>query len=50
MELVARNYWWPEVIRDVRKYVNKYNRCQRMKNRTKILVRKLKLSEILEKP
>ena len=49
-ELVMRNYWWPGVTKDVGKYVNRYNICQRMKNRTKASVGKLKLSEILEKP
>ena len=49
-ELVMRNYWWPGVTKDMGKYVNKYNMCQRMKNRTKAPVGKLKLSEILEKP
>jgi len=45
-----RNYWWPEVTKDVEKYVDGYDMCQRMKNRTEILAEKLKLSEILEKP
>ena len=31
------------------KYVDKCNICQRMKNRTKALMKKLKLSEISEK-
>ena len=26
-ELVIRNYWWPEITRDVGKYVNGYNMC-----------------------
>ena len=44
-----RNYWWPGVTKDVRKYVEGYNICQRIKNRTEVLVGKLKLSEVLEK-
>jgi len=48
-ELVIRNYWWPEVMRDVGKYVEGYGICQKMKNRTEVLVGKLKLSEVLEK-
>ena len=44
-----RNYWWPRVIRDVRRYVDNCNICQRMKNRTEAPVGKLKLSEVLEK-
>jgi len=44
-----RNYWWPEVMRDVGRYVKGYNLCQRMKNRTEEVVGKLKLSEVPEK-
>jgi len=49
-ELVMRNYWWPRVTKDVRKYVNRCNMCQKMKNKTETPVEKSKLSEILEKP
>ena len=49
-ELVTRNYWWPKVIRDIGKYIKRYNLCQRIKNRTEELAGKLKLSEVLEKP
>ena len=48
--MVTRNYWWPGVTKDVRKYVEGYDICQRMKNRMKAPVGKLKLSEVLEKP
>ena len=30
MELVTRNYWWPEMIKNVEKYVDECNLCQRM--------------------
>ena len=50
MELVTRNYWWPGVIKDVEKYVEECDICQRMKNRTEIPVGKLKLSKVSEKP
>ena len=50
VELVTRNYWWPGVIRDVGRYVEGCDLCQRMKNRMEELAGKLKLSEILEKP
>ena len=49
VELVMRNYWWPRVTRDVRKYVEECDLCQRMKNRTEKPVGKLKLSEIPKK-
>ena len=45
-----RNYWWLEVTRDVGKYVERYNMCQRMKNRMELLAEKLKLSEVPKKP
>jgi len=45
-----RNYWWPGVMRDVGRYVEGYDLCQRMKNRTEELAGKLKLSEVPEKP
>ena len=48
--LVTRNYWWPGVTRDVGRYVEGCDLCQRMKNRTEELAGKLKLSEIPEKP
>ena len=38
------------MTRDVGKYVEGYNICQRMKNRTEELAGKLKLSEVPEKP
>jgi len=50
MELVTRNYWWLEVTRDIGRYVEGYDMCQRMKNRMEVMIEKLKLSEVLEKP
>ena len=45
-----RNYWWPEVVRNVGRYMEGCNICQRMKNRTEVMTEKLKLSEVPEKP
>ena len=50
VELVTRNYWWPGVTKDIRRYVEECNLCQRMKNRTKEIAGKFKLREVLEKP
>ena len=50
VEVVTRHYWWPGVIRAVKRYMERYNLCQRMKNRMEEMVGKLKLSEIPEKP
>jgi len=27
VELITRNYWWPEVMRDVEGYINKCDMC-----------------------
>ena len=50
VELVTRNYWWPDVTRDMGRYMEECNLCQRMKNKTEELVGKLKLSEVPKKP
>jgi len=50
VELVTRNYWWPGVTRDVGRYVEGCDLCQKMKNRMEEMAGKLKLSEVLEKP
>ena len=49
VELVTRNYWWLGITRNIGKYVEGCDLCQRMKNRTKELAEKLKLSEVLKK-
>jgi len=49
-KLVTRNYWWPEVTRDIERYVKGCDMCQRMKNRMEKVVEKLKLSKVPEKP
>ena len=50
MELVTKNYWWPGVTRNVGRYIEECDLCQRMKNRTEEVAGKLKLSEVLGKP
>jgi len=42
VELVTRNYWWPGITRDIGKYVEECDLCQRMKNRMEELAGKLK--------
>jgi len=44
-----RNYWWPGVTRDIGRYVEGCDLCQKMKNRMEEVVEKLKLSEVPEK-
>ena len=31
LELLKRNYWWPELKEDVKKYIQGYFRCQQNK-------------------
>jgi len=50
VELVTRNYWWLGVTRDVGRYVEGCDLCQRMKNRMEKLVGKLKLGKVPKKP
>jgi len=48
-ELVMRNYWWPGVTKDVGKYVEGCDACQRMKNRMEAPAGKLMMNEVSEK-
>ena len=48
-ELVIRNYQQPEVTKDVEKYIDRCNMCQRIKNHTEVLAEKLIANKILEK-
>ena len=49
VELVTMNYWWPEVTKEVKQYVERCDQCQRMKNRAEIPVGKLRPNEIPER-
>jgi len=48
-ELVARNYWWPGVTKEVKRYVDRCNACQRYKNQSKAPAGKLMPNTIPEK-
>jgi len=50
IELVTRNYWWLEVTRDVGKYIEEFDMCQMMKNKTEMPAGKLKLSKVPKRP
>jgi len=50
VELVTRNYWWPEVTKKVKKYVEGCDQCQRMKNRAEMPAGKLRPNQIPERP
>ena len=50
VELVTRNFWWPGVTKEVKKYIEKCNLCQRNKNQTEALAKKLMPNEVPVKP
>jgi len=50
VELVTRNYWWPGVIKEVKRYMEACDQCQRIKNRTEMPAGKLRPNQISEKP
>jgi len=31
-ELVTRNFWWPRIMKEVKKYIERCDMCQRNKN------------------
>jgi len=50
VELVTRNFWWPGVMKEVKRYMEGCDSCQRNKNHTEQLVGKLMPNLIPEKP
>ena len=48
-ELVTRNYWWPEVTKEVGRYVDRCDTCQRYKNQSEAPVGKLMPNAIPKK-
>jgi len=49
-ELIGRNYWWPGITKEVGRYVDGYDACQRYKNQSEAPVEKLMPNAIPEKP
>ena len=47
--MITRNYWWPGITKDVRKYVKGCDVCQRIKNRTEASVGKLITNKVPKK-
>ena len=45
-----RNYQQPRITKDIEKYIDRCNLCQRMKNRIEALIEKLIVNEVLKKP
>jgi len=31
LELIKKNYWWPEIKEDIKKYIQEYIKCQQNK-------------------
>jgi len=50
VELVTRNFWWPGVTKEVKRYVEGCDACQRNKNYTEQPAGKLIPNSILERP
>jgi len=48
-ELIVRNYWWPGVTKEVGRYIDGCDTCQRYKNRSEAPVEKLMPNAIPEK-
>jgi len=49
VELVTRNFWWPGITKEVKRYVEGCDACQRNKNHTEQLAGKLMPNSIPEK-
>jgi len=49
VELVTRDFWWPGITKEVKRYVEGCDACQRNKNHTEQLAGKLMPNSILEK-
>ena len=49
VELVTRNYWWLEVTKKVKQYIEGYNQYQKIKNRAKMPTGKLRPNKVLKK-
>jgi len=50
VELVTRNFWWPGITKEVKRYVEECDACQRNKNCTEQPVGKLMPNSIPKKP
>jgi len=50
VELVTRNFWWPGITKEVKRYIKECDSCQRNKNCTEQLAGKLMPNLISNKP
>jgi len=49
-ELVTRNYWWPGITKEIGRYMDRCNACQRYKNQSEAPAGKLMPNTVPEKP
>jgi len=50
VELVTRNFWWPGITKEIKRYVEGCNACQQNKNCIEQPAGKLMPNSILERP
>ena len=50
VEIVTQNFWWPEVMKEVKQYIEGYDVCQQNKNCTKQPAGKLMPNSFPKKP
>ena len=50
LELIKRNYWWLEIKGNIKKYVQRYTKCQQNKVQHMKKAGELYLLEILKEP
>jgi len=50
VELVTRNYWWLGITKEVKRYMEGYDQCQRIKNRAEMPAEKLRPNQVPERP
>ena len=48
--MLTRNFWWPGVTKEVKKYIEGCDMCQRNKNQTEAPTGKSMLNAVPEKP
>ena len=48
--MVTRNFWWPGITKEVKKYIESCDICQRNKNHMEALAGKLMPNVVPEKP
>jgi len=49
VELITRNYWWLGVTKEVKQHVEGCDQHQELKNRTEMLVGKIRLDTVLKR-